>query len=283
MQRKLTAAGMSCIIVHAADVSGSDKERRRKTDKVDAVRLARHLAAGLLKAIHVPDVQLQKHRSLIRLRSALTSDLTRCKNRLKALFKFQAIEVPVQFDNSSWSANFSNWIEQQANNDAELRDVILIMLEEVKQLRTLLLTTQKKLRELKNNERYQQQTDLLISAPGIGAVNSMLWAFEIGDVRRFRTFDQLADYVGLCPDSHSSGERERHTGITVRRHKKLRSSLIEASWRAIKKDPALLQRFDELSNRMPKNKAIIRIARKLLRRIRRVLLTGVPYQLGVVT
>ena len=46
LQRRLAAAGMKCIVVHAADVATSDKERKRKTDKVDALKLARHLAAG---------------------------------------------------------------------------------------------------------------------------------------------------------------------------------------------------------------------------------------------
>ena len=66
LQRQLTAAGMECIIVHAGDVPGSDKEKKNKTDKVDAVRLARHHAAGLLQGIHVPDEDLQQERNLVR-------------------------------------------------------------------------------------------------------------------------------------------------------------------------------------------------------------------------
>lgn len=65
---------MNCIVVHAADVSGSDKERKRKTDKVDAVKLARYQAAGLLQAIYIPDEELQKQRNLVRFRCKLTRD-----------------------------------------------------------------------------------------------------------------------------------------------------------------------------------------------------------------
>jgi len=53
LQRELSAAGMECIVVHAADVSSSDKEKKRKTDKVDALKLARNLANGDLTAIYV--------------------------------------------------------------------------------------------------------------------------------------------------------------------------------------------------------------------------------------
>ncbi len=58
LQRDLTAAGIERIIVPAGDVLGSDKEKKNKTDKIDAVQLARHHAVGLLEAIHVPDEEL---------------------------------------------------------------------------------------------------------------------------------------------------------------------------------------------------------------------------------
>src|SRR5436190_14696365 len=68
LQRELSIAAMDCIVVHAADVSGSDKEKKRKTDKVDALKLARNLASGDLSGIYVPDETLQKERNLIRFR-----------------------------------------------------------------------------------------------------------------------------------------------------------------------------------------------------------------------
>jgi transposase len=282
LQRHLTAAGMDCIVAHAADVSGSDKERKRKTDEVDALKLARHLAAGLLKGIHIPEQRLQKQRSLVRLRHNIVRDLSRCKNRLKGLFKYQGIELPKPFEKNNWSHNFLNWIEDQSKKDSLLEDVISLMLEEVKQLRTLLLKVEKKLRLLMKEVQYSDQAKLVTSAPGIGSVNAAMFVLEVGDVRRFKGFDQLNDFVGLCPDSKSSGETNRHTGITSRRHKQLRRCLIQAAWQSVRRDPAMLETFQRLCNRMPGNKAIIRIARKLLRRIRRVLLTGIPYQMGVV-
>jgi len=58
--------------------------------------------------------------------------------------------------------------------------------------------------------------------------------------------------------------------------------LIEASWDAIKKDPALMLKFNELSKKMHKNKAIVRIARKMLSRMRFVLQNQQRYELGIV-
>jgi len=79
LQRKCRQAGIECMVVHAADVSTSDKERRRKTDKVDAQKLARALSAGELKAIDVSDETLQKERKLIRYRSKVVRDIAEAR------------------------------------------------------------------------------------------------------------------------------------------------------------------------------------------------------------
>src|SRR6478735_12567193 len=96
LQRALNSAGIECIVVHAADVSSSDKEKKRKTDKVDALKLARNHAAHQLTGIHVPNEEIQKQRNLIRFRKKIVGDLNRSKNRLKSLLKYQGINIPEQ-------------------------------------------------------------------------------------------------------------------------------------------------------------------------------------------
>lgn len=281
LQRKLSAAGMECIVVHAADVSTSDKERKRKTDKVDALKLARSLASGDLKGIHVPDETIQKERTMIRYRKSIVNDINRSKNRLKSLLKYQGIEIPEQYLKNNWSNNFMKWVEQQAENDDLLKDSLLLMLEQVKLLRQLLLKVENKLRELRKG-KYASKAQLAMSVPGIGPTTAMLFLLEIGDINRFKGFDALNDFIGFCPDTASSGEKDRDTGITSRRHKQLRSALIEAAWQAIRVDPALLDSYQLLTKRMKGSHAIIRIARKQLRRLRAVLLSGISYQKGIV-
>src|SRR6478735_5264854 len=107
LQRELSAAGMECIVVHAADVSSSDREKKRKTDKVDALKLARNLASHQLTGIHVPNEEIQKQRNLIRFRKKIVGDLNRSKNRLKSLLKYQGINIPEQLGKkNNWSYNF---------------------------------------------------------------------------------------------------------------------------------------------------------------------------------
>ena len=281
LQRQLNASGMDCIVVHAGDVPGSDKEKKNKTDKVDAVRLARHHAAGLLDAIHVPDEELQKERNLVRFRTKILSDLNRSKNRLKSLLKFQGIEIPAKIDNANWSRNFIAWVEERTAKDALLYDTVELMMEEIKMQRQLLLNTVKKLRQLMKTKKHETNMKLLTSIPGIGPTTSTLFLLEAGDISRFRGFDPLNSFVGFYPGSNSSGENDRDTGISNRKHNQLRTLLVEAAWQAIRQDPAMLDAYEKLKKRMKGNKAIIRIARKLLRRMRAVLISGIEYQKGV--
>jgi transposase len=283
LQRQLSAAGMECIVVNAADVSTNDKERRRKTDKVDALKLARKYASGDLRGIYIPNEEDQKQRNLIRYRKRIVGDLNRSKNRVKSLLKYQGINIPEKFGKANWSHQFLNWVEQKAQADPLVGDVLLLMLEQIKELRKLKLKIEKKLREMMNTQKYKKQSELLVSVPGVGPIISALFLLEIGDVRRFGSFDQLNDFVGFCPDTNSSGETQKDTGITTRRHKQLRTALIEAAWEAKRTDPALLEAYVQLTKRMPGNKAIVRIARKLLRRMRAVLTSGIAYQKGVVS
>ncbi len=279
--RSLWAAGMECIVVNPADIPGTDKERKSKTDKIDARKLARHHAAGLLIGVHVPSEKSQKQRSLIRFRKKLWGDLGRAKNRIKSELKFQGIIIPEKYDNPHWSRNFINWLIQQANQDADLKDTLLLMVEEVQALRQLLLKTERKLRELMWTDQYKHKSELLRTIPGVGPLTAMLFLLEVGDVNRFRTFDALNKFVGFCPDSDSSGDTERHTGLTMRRHNQLRSALVESAWHLVRRDPAMFDQYKALTVRMKPQKAILRIARKLLRRMRAILRSGKVYVTGM--
>lgn len=70
--------------------------------------------------------------------------------------------------------------------------------------------------------------------------------------------------------------------MTHRTNSRLKSALIEASWTAVRMDPALTLAFSQYARKMQKSKAIIKIARKLLNRIRYVLVNRRQYESGVV-
>jgi transposase len=106
---------------------------------------------------------------------------------------------------------------------------------------------------------------------------------EIGDMQRFPSFVELNSFIGLMPMEHSSGERELKGGLTVRKHRQLRSDLVECAWIAKRNDPALsLYYINQLKKGLEPKLIIVKIARKLLSRIRYVWLREQPYVAGVV-
>jgi transposase len=148
---------------------------------------------------------------------------------------------------------------------------------QLEQNRDHLKNVLRQLKEESKNENISAVISSLISVPGIAFITAMSIYTEIIDIRRFRKFDELCSYVGLVPSVYSSGETEYTRGISFRHNKFLRPLLIEAAWTAVRKDPALTLRFNELIKQMSKQKAIIRIAKKLLRRIRHVWLNQEEY------
>ena len=105
---------------------------------------------------------------------------------------------------------------------------------------------------------------------------------ELENIERFRTLDKLCSYVGLVPRTNSSGDNDKVGNITSRSNRQLRSMLIESAWIAIRHDPALMMCYGKLRQRMESNKAIIKIAKKLLSRIKHVVKNNRPYEKGVV-
>ena len=103
---------------------------------------------------------------------------------------------------------------------------------------------------------------------------------EISDIQRFPNQEKLRSYVGLTPTSHSSGDKDMHGEMINRGNKYLKSSIIESAWMAARVDPVLHMEYVSLCKRIKKNKAIVRIACKLLNRIYFVLKNEVPYKNG---
>jgi len=99
----------------------------------------------------------------------------------------------------------------------------------------------------------------------------MIILTEIETIERFKDTDHLAGYVGLVPIRSNSGETKKDGEMTFRGQSILKKCIMESSWVAARNDPALSLAYNKLSSRMEPNKAIVRVARKLLNRIYHVL------------
>ena len=186
------------------------------------------------------------------------------------LYNYGIIIPKEHLSNSRWSGYFIHWLNSVKLSSSAGQFTLGNLLLQLHQTREHLKEVLRQLRLEAKTDNIAPVINSLISVPGIAFITAMSLYTEIIDIKRFHTFEQLCSFVGLVPSVYSSGETESSRGISFRHNKFLRPILIEAAWTAVRKDPAITLRFNELIKQMPKQKAIIRIAKKLLRRIRHV-------------
>jgi transposase len=282
--RQLQKLGIHNIVVNPADVPTTDKERKQKEDSRDSRKIVRSLYKKELEAIHVPGIDIEGLRALVRYRRTLVKEIGRNKNRTKSHLYSNGVEIPIELANGSshWSKHYSQWLQGLRFESAHSKQVLINIMDTVEHLREKLLEFNRSFRQMEKEGEYSSWIKLLRSVPGIGLVTSLTILTELNDMQRFKNIDHLCSYVGLIPSTNSSGDNERTGGITPRSNRQLRSMLVESAWIAIRHDPVLMKKYGELVKRMPPNKAIVNIAKRLLSRIRYVMINNKEYVKGVV-
>jgi transposase len=281
IQCSLKTSGVNCLVVNPADVPSTDKDKKRKTDKIDARKITRHLANSTLRSIYVPTIEMEHARTLVRQRGRLVKDQTRCKNRIWALLMFSGLKLEYKKPNEYWSRRFVESLRNLSCKTQTLRQALDTAMTEYLLIRNLVTVVTKQIRVLALQTPFAKTQKLIQSIPGIGLLNSMVIITELQDMSRFKTFDRLCSYAGIVPDTGSSGENNIVKGITYRRNEYLRPAIVESSWVIIRKDPAMLQLYKKYCSMMVPNKAIIKIAKHLLSRIRNVWRTQIEYEKGI--
>jgi transposase len=282
--RQLTTLGIECVLLNAADIPKGDKDRRQKNDKRDARSISQELSNKSTKSLYVPSISWEYARTLVRNRQQQITDSTRCKCRIWHLLHFSGLPLPIKAETGRhWSRKFIQKLsEMDCNHSSVLKATLQIKLQDYLHKRNLLLQSTRAIRQLYRCPDYWPLMQLILSIPGIGEINAAIILFELQDIFRFKTFDNLCSYVGLVPDTDDSGDTKINKGLTNRRNTYLREALIESSWVLIKKDPAMLMKYKNYCKSMHKNKAIIKIARHLLARINYVLRKQTAYVSGLI-
>jgi transposase len=280
----LIELGVNSIVVNPADIPTTHKEKVQKEDSRDSRKIARSLRNGELIAIHVPSKKTLEDRSLVRMRMALVKDLARNKNRIKSFLYLHGIEISETFTNNQtrWSKSYIDWLENLAISEQSGKNALNAIIFSSKNLRESVLQVTRQIRKLSESEAYKDNVALLRSIPGIGLITAMLILTELETINRFSNMNKLCSFIGLVPSTYSSGEHDIVGDITSRGHATLRSAIIESAWVAARLDPALTKKYHEYCKRMDSNKAIIRIAKKLLNRIQYVLRNKKTYVCSVV-
>ena len=247
------------VVAHPAEVK-QIAHARVKTDTQDVIRLVRLLLADVVPEVWVPPIEVRELRALISYRWRLVKMATAIQNRMHSLLHRHNIQAPSgKIDMGKNRA----WWETLKLSDLET----LRLKQELKSLRMVrehIAEVEKELGRLSTSQRWSAQAVRVMQLPGVGVIVTMTILAAIGDIRRFETPKKLVGYAGLGAGVHDSGQTHREKGITKAGRKELRWALVEAAWQAVRSNPRLRAKYDELCKRKHPNQAIVAIARKLL-------------------
>jgi len=279
VHRELIKHGINNIIVNPADIPTKDKDKKQKEDKRDSRKIAKSLKNGDLEGIFILSTKMEELRGLVRYRKTIVKEIGRNKNRIKSYLYLNGIDIPSELSSASkyWSGKFTQWIKTIEMSTIYGKMVLQETVETVEYLRLKLLKINRELKNIFKNSEYSKQLEVIQSIPGFGLIMAITLLSELEEFSRFTNLDKLCSYVGLVPTTNSSGDNEKTGSITSRSNKSLRSSIIESAWVAARIDPSLAYSYNDLCKRMKPNEAIIRIAKKLLSRLRYLIKNETEY------
>jgi transposase len=278
----LTEQGIENIVVHAADIPTTGKEKALKTDAVDSEKIAWALKRGELTGIYIKDKRYMDDTNLMRLRQRFIMDLSRQKNRTKHLLYTQGVTYPERFRNSRthWSRNFMKWLREEVELLSEQKMSLILLCEQVENTRKAILKVTREIRRLSTTDRYKENYNLLITVPGLGLITSMSVLTELdNNIMRFPNERSFVAILGLIPTCHDSGDRKVSGEKINRGNKHLGPLIVESCWIAIQRDIELSAYYSKCCQSMKPHKAIIKVARKLACRAYAVLKTKARYAL----
>ena len=192
------------------------KKRENKSDRLDAFNLARDLRAGLLKSVYHGSPQTQTLKHLTHIYESLTEDTTRCMNRLKAVYRSQAVKCAGR--DVYYMRNRAAWLEKLTEPGGRLRAEFLY--KQLDHLREMRREAKKALlKEARQEAAFRQ----LCAVPGLGPIRVAQLIAVIGSPHRFRTKRQLWTYCGFAVVTRSSADYKVVGDKLERRHKSTRT------------------------------------------------------------
>lgn len=234
LQRALTAAGIECTVVAPSLVPVRAGDRV-KTDRRDAVKLARFLRSGDLTEVHVPSVATEAMRDLERARDDAKKAERVARHQLAKFLLRQGRRYERK---STWTKDHGRWLAKQHFEQPAQKRVFEDYLKTVQDLaeRVARLTTS--IAELVESWELKPLVHALQALRGIKLISAVTIAAEVENFSRFERASRFMAYTGLVPSERSSGEGRRQGGITRTGNRHVRRILVEAAW-AYRYRPAL--------------------------------------------
>lgn len=272
--------GLEPVAASTTGLAWRWKRVKRKTDRDDALKLARLAAVGGIDGVSVPPRPIRQWKSLIGLRKRLVAERVRGRNRIRGLLVSQGLPAPLGA--KAWTALGRAGLAQFARPlaECELDDLWRGELDALlERLRFLDGQTRQVEARLDAIARGDRRVALLETVPGVGTRTAEVIAAHLPDPRRFRSAAEVSAYAGLVPRQYQSGATDRRGRITRRGPGMLRAALVECAWCSLRYNPWARDTWRRLhANGASKKKAVVALARKLLVRCWAILRTGQPWR-----
>ncbi len=276
---KLTVDGITCVVTPPNKVT-QEKVNKVKTDRIDARRLARNLENGDYVSCHIPDKERRDDRQISRTLNQIQRTIVATKNRIRRFLDFHGLNGSLP-DGNWKTSDYRNLQSLSLSQSLQISmDVYVELLEKLESLKCGLLT---KLKDLCQKDRYCRAVESKQSCPGVGWLSAIRFTLEWGDMSRFTDGKKMASFTGLTCREYSTGDTIHRGRITCQGNGYVRAWLLQCAWRAIKLDPALLNKFQRVwKNSGSKKKAIVAVARKLAVRMRAIDINQQSYAVAVI-
>jgi transposase len=224
--RYLTKKGYDCWVV-APSLIPKKAGDRVKTDRRDAVQLARLARSGDLTAVYVPKVEDEAIRDLTRAREDAISDLKDAKFRLKAFLLRQDIRY---VGRATWGPAHLRWLSEVVCPTPAQQIVFQEYVRAVHEQAERLQRLEQELQDHVKAWRLHPVVEALQALRGVQFTVAVTMVSEIGDLTRFDNPRELMKFLGLIPSEYSSGEQRRQGSITKAGNTHARRALVEGAW-----------------------------------------------------
>lgn len=223
--RRLRQLGIPCAVV-APSLIPSRSGDRVKTDRRDALKLARSHRAGDLTAVHVPDADDEAMRDLCRARSDAVRDQRRARQQLCAFL----LRAGHRYSGKShWTAAHMRYLRELQMVLPAQRVILEEYLIAVDSGAARVERIEAQMRSLLEGWGRKPLVEALMGFKGFQLVAAMVIVGEIGDFSRFRHPRQLMAYLGLTPSEYSSGPNRSQGHITKTGNGHARWMLVECA------------------------------------------------------
>jgi transposase len=246
LYRQLREKGYECMVAAPSLIPRKSGDRI-KTDKRDALMLARLYRAGELTGIYVPDKDDEAMRDLFRLRCvAKRAEKQARQNLLSFLLRNGVIYSVTRY----WTKTHWRWLHELSLPHPIQQLTLQEHIDAILQCQNRITRIDGMLQQSVKNWRHEALVRRLHLLRGVSFLTAVGLVSELGDLRRFSSARQLMAYAGLVPSENSSGQKVRRAGITKTGNSNVRWLLVESAWSyrlKARKSAYLLKRQPEAS------------------------------------